>query len=260
MLRPLAIALLVTGCGARPQPYRFASPMLGTASVPAPRLPAGTPPAPAIGNHERRAEPLRVAANGRVHEATAPRVREASAAAAAAILDAPVAHVETRAQLPAPNRTDVPQPPQSPIHVPADLRALVGRRDAREPNAAALGWAYDLGTTIDGDVVAWAEAAGRLHDASEPPERGDLLVFDKVNSDNPADLIGIVVARDERSVTEFVYLGGGVIRRGFVDASRPATRRDKSGAVVNTFLRTGKRWPIKGTHYLAGEHLAHLIR
>ena len=85
-------------------------------------------------------------------------------------------------------------------------------------------------------------------------------MFDRVNSDDPADLFGVVIARDERNVTEFLYLGGGVIRRGFIDASRPKTKRDQTGASVNTFLRTGKRWPAKGSRYLAGEHLAHVIR
>ena len=227
--------------------------MLGMASVPPPPLPRAEPARPELAN--RQAAPIRVA---RIGEATAPRIREASAAAADAIVaNTPVAREETRAQLPSPNKDTLPQPQ---IHEPADLRALVGRRDPREPNAAALGWAYDLGTQVDGEIVAWAEANDRLHEASEPPERGDLLVFDKVNTDNEADLIGIVISRDERGVTEFLYLGGGVIRRGFVDASRPAVKRDKSGATVNTFLRTGKRWPNKGSHYLAGEHLAHVVR
>jgi len=50
-----------------------------------------------------------------------------------------------------------------------------------------------------------------------------------------------------------------VIRRGFMDRSRPAVRRDAHDRVVNTFLRHGKRWPAKGTHYLAGELIAHVI-
>ena len=39
--------------------------------------------------------------------------------------------------------------------------------------------------------------------------------------DGEADLLAIVVARDPRGVTEFVYLGGGVYRRGFVDPTQP---------------------------------------
>jgi hypothetical protein len=85
-------------------------------------------------------------------------------------------------------------------------------------------------------------------------------VFDHVTSDDAADLVAIVLSRDARGVTEFVYVGGGVIRRGFVDASRPALRRDRDGAVVNTFMRHGRRWPAKGSHYLAGELLSAIIR
>jgi hypothetical protein len=73
-------------------------------------------------------------------------------------------------------------------------------------------------------------------------------------------LIAIAIARDANGVTEFIYAGGGVIRRGFVDPTRATTRRDLTGAAVNTFLRHGKQWPPKGTRYLAGELLAHVIR
>ena len=229
--------------------------MLGTASVPPAPLPHATREEPALENRAPRgvrAEPIRVA--------TAPRIREASAAAAAAVVaSSALGREDTRGQLPTPNRIDAAAP-LPPARAPADLRARVGRRDKRDPIEAAIGWARELGMTVEPDVVAWAEANGRLHDADMPPKRGDLLVFDRVNSDDPADLVGVVIARDERSVTEFLYLGGGVIRRGFVDATRPRTKRDKTGMVVNTFLRTGRRWPAKGSHYLAGEHLAHVIR
>lgn len=246
-----AALLLLAACGTRPSP-RFASPMLGTASVPLAPLPGERPAEPEIRNRERTAEPIRIA--------TAPRIREASAAAAAAVTTSPV--VARREELPAPHRIDASEP-LPPPRMSTDLRSLVGRRDKRDPIEAALGWARELGTAPVGpsadELLAWAEANGRLHDLSMPPERGDLLVFDRVNSDEPADLVAVVIARDERSVTEFLYLGGGVIRRGFVDATRPKTKRDKTGAIVNTFLRTGKRWPTKGSRYLAGEHLAHVI-
>jgi hypothetical protein len=150
------------------------------------------------------------------------------------------------------------------VQQPTDLRALVGHRDKREPIEAAIAWARELGMAVVGarpdEILTWAEQNDRLHDAATPPERGDLLVFDRVNSDDEADLFAVAIGRDERGVTEFLYLGGGVIRRGFVDATRPHTKRDKAGASVNTFLRTGRRWPQKGSHYLAGEHLAHVIR
>ena len=85
-------------------------------------------------------------------------------------------------------------------------------------------------------------------------------MFDRAVGDGRADLVGVAIARDARGVVEFVWLGGGVVRRGFVDPARPRTRRDAARAVVNTFLRAGKRWPPKGTRYLAGELLAHVVR
>ncbi|MBA3502910.1 MAG: hypothetical protein M4D80_09355 [Myxococcota bacterium] len=254
MLRTRVLAgllLLASACGTRPSP-RFASPMLGTASVPLAPLPGEREPEPVISNR-RRAEAIRVS--------TAPKIREASAAAAAAVTASPA--VARREELPTPNRIDAAEP-LPPARVPADLRALVGRRDKREPIEAAIAWARELGMQVVGarssEILVWAETNDRLHDAAKPPERGDLLVFDHVNSDEPADLFAVVIARDERNVTEFLYLGGGVIRRGFIDVSRPKTKRDATGAIVNTFLRTGKRWPAKGSRYLAGEHLAHVIR
>lgn len=150
-------------------------------------------------------------------------------------------------RLPAPHRVPVDTPLPA-LHEPADLRALVGRRDARGPIAAALDWAR---------AVGWRGDRG----ASPPSEvvsPGDLLVFDRVEG-QPADLLGVAVSRDARGVTEFVYVGGGAIRRGFVDARRPSVRRDAAGDIVNTFLRSGDRWPPSGTHYLAGELLAHVI-
>jgi hypothetical protein len=177
--------------------------------------------------------------------------------------------------LPAPHRTGVSVPAQhgsitAAIELPrvprepSDLRALVGQRDTREPFAIVLGWLRDLGLTVgaasDGPaLVAWAYSAGRLGVPGEPTRPGDVLVFDHAVGDDEADLIALVIGRDARGVTEFVYAGGGVIRRGFLDPVRPSIRRDVDGAVVNTFLRHGKQWPPKGTRYLAGELLAHVI-
>ncbi len=258
----------LAACGGRARPYRFASPMLGTASVPPEPL-RDAAPRKQIASREPRS--VRAAT---IRVVTAPPIREVSAAgadeAAAIVTQSSVARALTRAdagapssELPAPHRLPSTEPlPVS--RVPGELRALVGRRDPRDPTAAALAWARDLGHAVPTDdssaaVIAWAERAGRLHDATRPPERGDLLVFDRAIVDEPADLVAVVIARDERNVTELLYLGGGVIRRGFLDVSRRTVKRDATGTIVNTFLRTGRRWPPKGTRYLAGELLAHVI-
>ena len=255
--RSIALALVATlgACATRDRPYRFASPMLGMAQTPPPAFHA--PPAP------RTTEPVANRHAAPIHVSTAPRIREASASAAAAIAETPTAQPDARAALPAPHRSTTPPPlPRTLL----DLRSLVGVRDKRTSLLLAIEWVHALGLPLEGfagttgeDLVAWAEASHRLADDADEPRPGDLLVFDAVTSDDAADLIAIVIARDDRGVTEMLYLGGGVIRRGFVDASRPTKRRDGTQRVVNTYLRHGKRWPAKGSHYLAGELLAHVI-
>jgi hypothetical protein len=250
------VAVAMTACVARDRPYRFASPMLGMAQTPPPAFHAPSPSRPepdALAN--RQAAGIRVT--------TAPKIREASAASAAAIAELPTAQADARSALPAPHRATTPAPLPRTLH---DLRSLVGVRDKRTSLLLAIEWAHALGLPLEGfagttgeDLLAWAEASHRLADAADEPRPGDLLVFDAAQSDEAADLIAIVIARDERGVTEMLYLGNGVIRRGFVDASRPKKKRDAELRIVNSFIRHGKRWPAKGSHYLAGELLAHVI-
>jgi hypothetical protein len=154
---------------------------------------------------------------------------------------------------------EMPEP-----HDPADLRALVGKHARCDAVLVALGWAKQLGARVGGpsggELVAWARRKNLLAPATEAAAPGDLLVFDRTEGDGRAELVGVVVGRDLRGVTEFVYLGGEFVRRGFVDAAHPSVQRDASGAVVNTYLRHCKRaMPPRGTRYLAGELLAHVI-
>lgn len=233
----LVLALALAACAGR-EPVRFGSPMLGMASVPPPALP-GERVRPSPSNHD-------------------PMPREdkskASAVAAAAIARTDVD------RLPAMHKT---QPVAPRVKTPVDLHDLVGRREKAEPFAVTLAWARELGlrsaASTASELVAWAEQTHRLHGAGELPEPGDLLVFDRTHSDDASDLIAIVIARDARNVIEMIYIAGGVVRRGFVDAARPTLRRDREGATVNTYLRHGKRSPPMGTHYLAGELLAHVV-
>ncbi len=246
-LRVLAACLpLVVACASRDQPYRFGSPMLGMAQVPPEPLPDARSPGAPLRNRDRMSRDPR---------------RAASAAAASAVARAPAA--QARDRLPMPHRLPADsQPP--PVRSAVELRALVGRRDQREPSAAALGWARELGMTLESttgnELVAWAESHGRIAPAGDPPETGDLVVFDRATGDLPFDLVAIVIARDARGVVELVYVGGGVVRRGFLDPVRPGLRRDGSGGVVNTYLRHGKRNPPSGTRYLAGELMSRVVR
>lgn len=232
------IALFGAAC-ARPFTSLFASPTASSASS-APRASDPMPP------------------EGAIRVVSAPVIRVVSAASPPAATPGGV----DRARLRAPHRGADPPPPR--LRAPLDLRRLVGRRDDRAPLAAAAAWSRELGGPLaaatGAEVVSWAAESRRLRPATEAPLPGDLLVFDQATSDEAADLIGLVVGRDARGVTELVYLAAGVVRRGFVDASRPALRRDARGATVNTFLRHGRRWPAPGTRYLAGELLAHVVR
>ncbi|HSN29588.1 MAG TPA: hypothetical protein VLT45_25050 [Kofleriaceae bacterium] len=275
LLAPLlaACASLVAGCATRTHPYRFASPMLGAADVPPPPL---AEPAPHDGAPVRLAHH---AAPGPAHATTArgvpgieaapPPIASAAAAdaitaqATAAGVVEPTASGVVISRLPAPNRLPSDTPLLAP-HTPADLRALVGRRTKSNAFDLAIAWVDALGADApavrEGEpLLSWARETLRLRDLDEPPQPGDLLVFDQIESDADADLVAVVIARDDRNVTEFAYASGGVIRRGFADPNRPSLRRDHEGKVVNTFMRTGKRWPPKGTHYLAGELLSHVI-
>lgn len=282
-----AVLALSMGCASRAQPYRFASPLLGAADVPDERLPSTkADKRVATRTGARRAAPVRVAGGwqadaqqGAIRSVSArgieTRMPAASAEAASAITRDGFAREVVWSRLPAPHRTtSTPAQPsgmtaaiQLPrMREPSDLRALVGQRDTRDPFEIVMSWLADFDIRVatpasDGPaLVVWAQDESRLAVPTDIARPGDLLVFDRVLGEEPADLIAIAVGRDARGVTEFVYPGGGVIRRGFLEPTRMSLRRDVDGLVLNTFLRHGKRWPPKGTRYLAGELLAHVIR
>jgi hypothetical protein len=230
--------LALGACAPAGTPHRFASPMLGMASLPPPALP-GHPKPPDLANRD----PL-------------PHDDSASHDAADAIAHTRAAR--DREQLPAPHRAgDM----ATRIRHLSDLRGLVGRRDTRDPIVATLAWAAELGlhteATTGAELVAWAEREHRLSQPIDPIAAGDVLVFSRTEGE-AFDRIGIVVTRDR--VVEFVYLAGGVVRRGFLDPVRTRLRRDATGAIVNTSIRHGKRSPPAGTRYLAGELLVGVIK
>lgn len=284
-----ALGVLCVGCAARTHAYQFSSPLLGGADVP----PAftGTPADPNARWRRPAADDTITVQNG-IHRMPAedPRpgaIRVASAQAAADVATAAAANGVALTLLPASHRLDA-DAPHAALHEPSDLRTLVGRRSNQDSVTAALSWSAELGARIDlelatpalpahpsgrarataviaaslantGKLLAWATTHDRTvePDAIEP---GALLVFSRTESDDSPDLVALAIARDGRGVTEFIYCAGGAIRRGFMDLRHPDKRRDAAGTIENTFLRTGNRWPPKGTHYLAGELLANVIR
>ncbi|MEZ4404788.1 MAG: hypothetical protein R3B06_32665 [Kofleriaceae bacterium] len=154
--------------------------------------------------------------------------------------------------------------PAPAVETVAQARALVGRRDPRPPLDVALALAAQLTgrpTPAVGDarsLIAWAQAAmaWRAVPAVGP---GDLIVFDRAVGGARASLVAVALGRDARGVVEVVYLGAGVIRRGFFDPSRPQLRRDRAGRIVNTSLRHNRDQPPRGTRFLAGELFAGVI-
>lgn len=157
---------------------------------------------------------------------------------------------------------------KTPVATPTSIdaaRALVGMRDPRSSLAFALAVAHGvtgaraLPDLADGPaLVAWATRQGALAtivpgDAAPPDVApGDLLVFDRAVAGAPASLVAVVLGRDARGVVDILYLGGGVIRVGHVDPTRPKTARDRGGRAVNTYLRHGRDQPPAGTRFLAG--------
>jgi hypothetical protein len=270
--RTVALALAMAGCAGRAQPYRFSSPLLGAADVP----PAWSA-APADPNAGFRRPPPddTIAVERGIHLTPVEGPRAALEVASGVAFS----------QLPANHRLESDEP-HATLHEPSDLRELVGRRDLRDSVTAALAWSAELGAPIDldldpviapakassrtraaaiitasiantGKLVAWSAAHDRATSDIAP---GSLLVFARTESDDSPDLVAVAIGRDDRGVIELIFCAGGAIRRGFMDTRHADKRRDAKGDVLNTFLRTGNRWPPKGTHYLSGELLAHVIR
>jgi len=257
-VRFLLAGLIVTfaACGARSQqPYHFRSPLLG--SVTAPELPLLSREhvtgdrQPATGDRRQATgdgrQPERLAIQRPALEAPAPRVKRSI----------PSAALEGRG-----------------VELAERLRGLVGRRDESSTHVGlALAALREIGAALDPEtarvedgpaLVALAERRGAL--TAAPPgsplpalRLGDLLVFDRVTAADPASLVAVVVSVDERGVVEFVYLARGVVRRGFVFPPEPASKRDATGRVLNTFVRHNDGGDPRGSPHLAGELIAAVI-
>jgi hypothetical protein len=224
MLRICALVAAFTSaaCAPRAMPYRFHAPLLG--GVSAPEIPA----------RAERVELRSAGARGRPPAWTATR--------------------EPR-----------PLPPREASPAEQTLLAFVGERHPHRAGAAlALDMAEALGAALHPDVRAAADgpalvatAAARDALASGAPVLGDLVVFDGAQDQGPASLVGVVVSRRDDGAVEFVYLGLGVVRRGWLHRDRPSDKRDRQGVVLNTWLRAARGQHRKG---LAGELWSTYIR
>lgn len=221
MLRAAAItAVLLAACATREAPYRFRSPMIGGVRAVEPERP------------EPPAEPRRYAA-----------------------------HATRRINRPALD------PGQSPGLADV-LRGLVGRRDRDSTHlefalqaAAAIGAELDprVATVDSGPALVALARERSAITAAASALLGDLVVFDRVDRGRRASLVGVVASRRRDGTLEFVYLAGGVVRRGWVNPRHPGTKRRDDGRVLNTFVRHNNGGNPRGTRYLAGELLAEII-
>lgn len=200
---------------------------------------------------------------GRINSALAVEPRAVSAAHVGAVgADGGV----VISRLPAPHRVAAaivaaPETPQA-------ARAMVGMRDTRDGVRFALETA---GTMVGkpavavGDGVAfvrWAQEQGLwapLVPGTKLAE-GTLAMGDVVVIDGPEVTLAVVLGTDERGVTDLLYLGRGVVRRGHLDVARPRMARDREGRVVNSYVRHGSSYPPAGTRYLAGELASGRVR
>lgn len=222
MLRAALIAAVTAvigaGCATREAPYRFRSPMLG-------------------GVHAAEVEPPRVPAD-------------------------PTADGPPARSFPAHRHTRVNPPELEPGESPpvADvLRGLVGHRDADSSDLEfAFQAAAAVGAELDPEVArldrgAQLVALARRRAAIGTPRSalvGDLVVFMR------GRLVGVVASRRRDGTIEFVYLAGGVVRRGWVNPDSPGVKRSDDGRVLNTFVRHENG----GSSRLAGQLLAAVIK
>ena len=143
----------------------------------------------------------------------------------------------------------LPAPANSP------LLAHVGERTKESSMAFALRVVDEHGARLPGALAAAAsgEALARAAQEAETlvrcgsPREGDLVVF--------ADgwLFGVVTGVHFADTVEFIYAARGVIRRGFLSAPTPSTRRGPDGRALNTFVRPYLPGDSPEQRYLAGE-------
>ncbi|RMH38868.1 MAG: hypothetical protein D6689_18235 [Deltaproteobacteria bacterium] len=221
----LGVAAAVSGCARRPVPYRFRAPLVdGVAAAP-----------------------------------VAPRPQRAEFATSRAITPPVPLAPETR-------RRRAPRAPTGPVSpARAALYALVGTRAGGDPARFAVAALERLGLRLAPEVAAAADgpalvAAARARGAlfrRGPVALGDLVVFDGLQGAGPAALVGVVTASRADGTVEFIYLGMGVVRRGYVHVARPRDRRDRDGRVLNTWLRVRRGHYARG---LAGDVFSTYIR
>ena len=107
-------------------------------------------------------------------------------------------------------------------------------------------------------IYATLKGSGALLDAKEV-QAGDLVFFKKTNASSTSDqatLVGVVERVNERGTVYFLAQVSEVVDRSVVTPSKPGVRRDeRSGVILNSFVRTKSSRDVSGTAYLSGQLL-----
>jgi hypothetical protein len=87
---------------------------------------------------------------------------------------------------------------------------------------------------------------------------GDVVFFDL--GDGCAGHVGLIESVDADGRVAFREARDGSVRHSYVQASRPAVRRDDQGRILNTFLRPRRPEDPPQTRYFAGDMLCAIVR
>lgn len=139
--------------------------------------------------------------------------------------------------------------------VPASgIKAHVGEKTEKVPHLFVLEGAAYLGSHVTPAMRAVPTSNGLLELLEKQgavrrdiePIAGDLVFF------TAGELVGVVTGHATPGVTEFVFVAGNRVRRGWVAPAQPALR-DGDGRVLNTFIRGWGAADAKDTAYRADQ-------
>ncbi len=154
---------------------------------------------------------------------------------------------------PATRSKGVGTPPSRPS-VPGDPRAEMVER-ALQSNGQEFGTDGSLES-----VYAYAVDTQTMVPAHEA-RKGDLLFFDTTASgDGCGSHAGVVESVRTDGTLSFSEYRGGKQLHSYVTPNDPRRRRDNTGRIVNTYLRTMVRDDPAGTRYTAAEMLCRVVR
>jgi hypothetical protein len=142
------------------------------------------------------------------------------------------------------------------------------RRPARDEGAAMVERTLHeegLRFGTDGSARALWGYMRTSHVEIAPAEArpGDVVFFDTHGAgEEPscADHAGLVESAGPDGRIGFVEARGGQVRHSFVAPAQPAVRRDASGQILNSFLRTKQVSDPPEARYFAGEMLCGVFR